>query len=148
MAHRLRELTDRKTPLIAPRLQFSLRTVMLSTAGLAITLLAVREINARFGFPAAGLTILGILSIVAHVAGAALGGRLRSSPYVKDEQGGDELAAKITQPIEVHQSDFAPTTQLSHHRPLNRKAHRRCRVRWRKLRGSSCILHSHACHVG
>ena len=121
MARKLRELRDRKSTL---SLQFSLRTLMLLMVGVAVTVLVVREIHHWFGPAYAAVVILTILSIFAHVAGAALGGQLRSSkdvpqPEAVEEDGDEEeLESRLIQPMEAQKSDFAPQTQLSEQRPL------------------------------
>lgn len=123
MARKLKELRDHKSTL---SLQFSLRTLMLFMLAVAVTVLIVREIHYSFGPAYAAVVVLTMLSIFAHVAGAALGGRLRSSKDVapvlaEEEEDGDEeeIESRLIQPMEAQQADFAPQTQLSQQKPLN-----------------------------
>lgn len=124
MARRIRELRDRKSAL---SLQFSLRALLLMMFGVAVSVLIVREVHAWFGAAYAAVMILTVLSIFAHVAGAALGGRLRASKDVElrfktgeaSDVDGEEIESRLLQPMEAQQADFARQTQLSEQRPLN-----------------------------
>lgn len=122
MARKLRELRDRKSTL---SFKFSLRALLFLMFAVAVVVLMVREIHSWLGPAYAAVVILTMLSIFAHVAGAALGGRLRSSHDVvpksseeDNDEAQDEIESRLVQPMEAQTSDFAPQTQLSEHRPL------------------------------
>lgn len=87
--------------------------------------LLVRELYLWFGGPGAAVAIFAGLSIFAHVAGAALGTKLRASeeviPLPQADENKIEIEPRLLQPLEAKASDFAPATQLSHQRRLNRK---------------------------
>ena len=122
MTRKVRELNDRKTGL-KPAFQFSISTLLILIAVVAISILVLRDLNSRFGPAVTAVVVLAILSIFAHVAGAVIGGKLRSSEEVRRDQDGedDEVESRLLQPTEAQQSDFAPTTQLSKQKPLNRQ---------------------------
>lgn len=127
MTRKLRELNDRKSSLSFQYRNYSLRSLFLLTAVVAVSVLIIQEIHFRFGPSAAAVIILAALSIFAHIAGAALGGRLRASQDVarqQDEEADenqDDSTSKLVQPMEAQESDFAPTTQLSKQKPLHRQ---------------------------
>jgi predicted lysophospholipase L1 biosynthesis ABC-type transport system permease subunit len=127
MTRKLRELNDRKSGLSFQYRNYSLRSLFVLTAVVAVGVLIVQEIHFRFGPSAAAVIILAVLSIFAHVAGAALGGRLRASQDVGNSDTEDDgedpegSVGKLTQPMEARKSDFAPTTQLSKQKPLQRQ---------------------------
>ena len=129
MGRNLRQLSDRKQA-IFPAFQFSIRSIFLITALVALAILFLREVNLRFGPIATAVSVLTFLSIFGHVAGAALGSRLRSSRDLpdrdleRDDVPDDEALVpeqRLVQPLEAQSSDFAPATQLSHQKPLNNK---------------------------
>ncbi len=122
MARDVKELRDRKS-VITPSFQFSLRSIFWLTLIVAAGTLFLREIQFRFGPVATAVTVLTLLSIFAHVAGAALGSRLRSSPDMapQDDEDEEEPSKHLLQPTRARQTDFAPTTQLSEQKPLERK---------------------------
>lgn len=124
MARKLKELGDRKKGLGRPTFQFSIRSLLALMFAVAVAILAVREIHFRFGPAVAAVLILMVLSIFLHVAGAILGGRLRSSEEVTNQdesEDGEEVASRMVQPLRAEQGDFAPATQLSKQAPLKRQ---------------------------
>jgi hypothetical protein len=126
MARKVRELRDRKTALSAPNIQFSVQSVFLFTAAVAVMTLFVRELHLWFGAAVAAVAVLTGLSIFAHVAGVALGTRLRASedqplPSADENEVQIEIEPGLIQPLETKASDFAPATQLSHQKRLKRK---------------------------
>lgn len=121
MARDVKELRDRKS-VITPSFRYSLRSIFWLTFAVAAGTLFLREIQFRFGPVATAVTVLTLLSIFAHVAGAALGSRLRSSPDMDPDDASDDHPPEfLLQPTRARQSDFAPTTQLSEQKPLERK---------------------------
>ena len=124
MARNLRQLSDRKQA-ISPSFQFSIRSIFMITALIALAILFLLEVNQRFGPVATAVSIITFLSIFAHVAGAALGSRLRSSKDAAkasdEETDNEEPQGAVLQPLEAQSTDFAPVTQLSHQKPLNNK---------------------------
>ena len=86
----------------------------------------IQRHKAESDLAVAAASILCALSIFAHIAGAAIGSRLRASKDVSPAQhdgddGEAEVDSGLLQPMEAQASDFAPTTQLSQQQPLNRK---------------------------
>lgn len=118
MARKLRELNDRKTSVRSKGLTLSVWSLQIMTIVIVLMILFVREVYLWFGAAAAAVAILSGLSIFAHVAGAALGTRLRAG---KDLPDSDDATPKLIQPVEALDSDFAPQTRLSHQTPLDRK---------------------------
>lgn len=115
MARQFRELRDRRPGLPPPQFSvFSLLLLTTSVAGMIV-------LGLRVGPMAALVALLAILSVVAHVAGAALGERLRGrqGDYAEGPDEGD--AVRIRQPTQAQPSDFAQATQLSHKRALHRR---------------------------
>lgn len=120
MRRNLRELRDRKK-VITPTFQFSIRAVLWVTALTAFAILVVLEIHHRFGPIAVAVTVLAFLSIFAHVAGAALGSRLRASSDDPQLPGdADSVEPHLVQPLKAQKSDFEPATQLRYQKPLKR----------------------------
>ena len=122
MSRRLTELRDRKEGLTPPA-QFTIRTLLLLMAGTALSLLAIIEIHRRFGPAAAAASVLALLSVFAHLAGAVLGDRLREAKDANTAEGDDDEVTYVRhlQPTEAQQSDFEPATKLSHKKELKRK---------------------------
>lgn len=120
MSENVRKLSDRKVGLRT--FSFGMRSFLLFIAVVALIVLLVWELNQRFGAIAAAVSVFVALSVFAHVAGAAIGSRLRGSEYVTADLGDDQsLDTALVQPIRAQASDFAPATQLSQQEPLNRK---------------------------
>jgi uncharacterized membrane protein len=122
MSRPLREVADRRPGLEPPK--FSLRALM---AAMAVAALAI-TMGKWLGPLGAGVAVIGALSIIAHVAGAAIGGRLRArdaATLPRDDAASDQeppgSGPVWLQPVSAHASDFAPPTKLSHHTPLQRK---------------------------
>lgn len=124
MARKLKELSDRKAGLGRPTFQFSISSILILMLVVAVAIQAVREIHFRLGPAVAAVFVLTVVSIFLHVAGAILGGRLRSSEEVVDEEDSedeDEITSRMVQPLQAEQGDFAPATQLSKQAPLKRQ---------------------------
>ena len=123
MARQLRELRDRKAGLSRPAFQFSINSILVVTAVIATSILAIQEIHSRFGPAAAAVVILAILSVFAHIAGAAIGDRLRASEELPDatEMDTEEIESRLKQPVHAQVTDFAPATQLSRQKALERR---------------------------
>lgn len=104
---------DRRPALPPPR--FSLGTLFVVTAGLGVLFAGVHY----FGIFWIVIVILFVLCVVAHVAGNALGTKLRqfgSTPLEPDGTPAD------VQPIaKPRPGDFAPVTRLRQRRPLGRR---------------------------
>jgi|GEM_PF-5617156 len=124
MARKLKELSDRKATLGRPNFQFGISSLLILMLAVAVATLTVREISFRLGPAVAAVFILMVLSIFLHVAGAFLGGRLRASEEVaneEDPQDEEEITSRMVQPLQAEQDDFAPATQLSKQAPLKRQ---------------------------
>jgi hypothetical protein len=120
MKREFRELSDRRPGLRPP--QFSLFALMI----LVTTIAGILVLGVRSGPLAALAAAVAGLSIFAHMASTAIGGRLRAngqsavSESKNDEDPGEETR-RIRQPIRAKRSDFARTTQLSHKTALERR---------------------------
>jgi hypothetical protein len=98
-----------------PALRFSLRTLMLATAGIAVSMTVWRALGPAVG---TGLAVT-LAAVLAHVAGNALGSRLRdktrrdleSRPISREAFSSVASAADDGPP-------FAPVTRLSERAPL------------------------------
>lgn len=123
MPREVRQLNDRKQVLSGPSFQFSIKTLFFITLLAAGAILLLRELYLWYGPVAVAVAALTLLSIFAHVAGAALGNRLRAGESVpgSPESDDEEVQPGLIQPIDVRDSDFAPTTELSREKPLSRK---------------------------
>ena len=86
--------------------QFRLRTLFLAIAGLCLALAVLRNLSAL----SIAVGILFALAIIAHVAGNALGRRLRDQQPLEDEH--DTLVKRARASTE--HVDSAPATRLSH----------------------------------
>jgi hypothetical protein len=97
--------------------QFSLRVLFWMIAGVG----AVLAISQAVG-PAAGLTMgLGLVAILAHVAGNVIGTKLHShSPMRSSTSGTETEPSRSTVPPLVMPDQFAPVTRLSSRTPLGR----------------------------
>lgn len=115
MARQFRELSDRRPGLPPP--QFSVLSLLLLTTSVA----GIIVLGLRVGPIAALVCVLALLSLVAHVAGAALGEQLRGrrGEYTADPDNGEGV--RIRQPTQAQPSDFAQTTQLSRKKALHRR---------------------------
>ena len=116
MQREFRELSDQRPGLPPP--QFSVRFMLFLTATIAALI-----VLARHAPPAITLAgVVGLLSVLAHLVSTAIGGQLRSgiprSETNKQQVPQDE---RIRQPTRAHPSDFAPSTQLSRKRALDRR---------------------------
>lgn len=120
MSREFRDLSDRRPGLPPP--QFSLLALMVSTT----TVAGLLVLWIRSGPAAALAAIIAGLSILAHMASTAIGGRLRANGQrtasESDNRGERaELKNSIRQPIRARRSDFARRTQLSRKTALERK---------------------------
>jgi len=119
MTREFRELSDRRPGLPPP--QFSLLMLLVLITAIAVILV----LRVRSGPVAAFVAVLAALSIFAHMAGTAIGGRLRSGRRraVIESVSDDDTAEthRMRQPLRAQESDFARTTQLSHKTALERK---------------------------
>lgn len=72
------------------------------------------------------VAVIGLLSILAHLASTAIGGQLRTNgtqPSPRNASNEDSPATnepRWVQPMRTDASDFAPATQLSHRKPLDK----------------------------
>ena len=87
--------------------QFRLSTLLLLVTGLAAVFASFGLVGS-WGTP---LLILLILCVVAHVAGAKIGARLRENGNRPVDEAGRPLPRRPRQPLAAHQ--FAPATRLS-----------------------------------
>ena len=104
MVKSFRQISDRRPGLAPP--QFSLRLLLLVVAVVG----AVLTIGLQAGPVAALVAILAVLSVVAHMAGTAIGGQLRSNgttPLGEEAQDDDDAPSR--QPISAEAEDYAPT---------------------------------------
>jgi fatty acid desaturase len=95
--------------------QFRLRTMLLAVALLSVLLALMTSVGPLAAF---GLLLL-TLSIIAHVAGNAIGTRLRengSRPLEAEPVPSESRRAKTKVPLP--RGDFAPATRLSAQHPL------------------------------
>lgn len=129
MPRKIQELSDRKNSLSRSEFQFSVSSIFLLTFLVAVSVLFLRELSLRFGPAASAVVILAVLSIFAHLAGAVLGGRLRAKDDIVEVDASNDEAnysdrsrdVKHVQPLEAQPNDFAPATELSHQKPLDRR---------------------------
>lgn len=133
MQRKTRELSDRKQNLSRSEFQFSVSSIFILTFLVAVAIVFLRELSLRFGPAASAVVILAVLSILAHVAGAVIGGRLRAKDHITttpNDANPDETndpnqqsleTQKHVQPLEAKATDFAPPTELSHQKPLERR---------------------------
>jgi len=98
----------------APALRFSLRTLMLATAGIAVSMAVWRVVGPAVG---TGLAVT-LAAVLAHVAGNALGSRLRDKPHRGD--GGRTVGTPLSPDAAATSIPprYAPVTRLSERAPL------------------------------
>lgn len=121
MNRNLRKLEDRRQLPAKLISQVSLRTLLLLMVFFALGILFLQEITERYGLVAALVAVLAGLSIFAHVAGAALGSRLRMHASGDPVSGSEQQEVEHRQPLSAVETDFAPITELSQQQPLTRR---------------------------
>lgn len=96
-----------------PPPQFGLRTLLLLVAGCAVVF-AILRLGWLSPIGIGVLAFLGV-SVLLHVAGNAIGTRLRE---IGDKNGSFQEDAALPEPRRPRPQDFAPTTQLGQRRSL------------------------------
>lgn len=94
---------------------------MLVMALCAVCLVTARALAQQFGMAAVLGFTLAVLSVLAHLTGAALGNRgrrLSGKLAGKFELADTDEEPAVRQPMTALESDFAPATQLSRQQPL------------------------------
>lgn len=119
MNRNLRKLQDQRN--LPAGVRFSLRTLLIAVFCCALVLVVLRELTDRFGLVAAFVAVLAMLSVFAHLAGAALGSRYRHAKRHEPVSDSETARTIHEQPMSASDSDFAPATELSRQQPLIRK---------------------------
>ena len=115
MQREFRELSDRRSGLRPP--QFTLRTALLLTASVA----ALIVVGMRLGAIPAFAGVIALLTILAHMVSTAIGSQLSRNRDLSLDDGDVPSEPRIRQPAAAHPSDFAPATQLSRKKALDRR---------------------------